>query len=257
MNERIPIIRVGECAVVGAQIFNPNSWSGGSKGIIQSCWTEYSMLHHCVGQIATKCGEAVTACGNHIKSVQDNWNASRFDLERSMILSQQPDMHMWIEAFFSGIKTLLDLTVQLLTHEKVVTEVVHGFHKANDGEYGGRVLNTLTNNVPNDRKETAARAAALISQHKEAWIDQAVSTRDELIHPKKGMHLLMFHLEFAEEGGKLACIEVNPPQIESMPVDQYARKVLNQVQEFSSAFLALIREASNNLGHPTPAGGRD
>jgi hypothetical protein len=159
---------------------------------------------------------------------------------------------MRIEAFFSGIKTLLDLIVQLLTSEGIVSGVVDGFHRAKD-VHGGKVLNTLTNNASNDRKEIAAKAATLISQHKEAWIDQAVFARHQLIHPKKGMHQLMFHLEFAEKDDKLACVKVTPPQIDSMLIDQYAQKVLKHAQEFSSAFLTLLRDAvSNNAVQPTP-----
>jgi hypothetical protein len=124
--------------------------------------------------------------------------------------------------------------------QNVVSGVVDGFHRA-QGVYGGKVLNALTNNASNDRKETAAKAAALISQHKAAWIDQAVSARDHLIHPKTGMHQLMFHLAFAEEGDGLICKKVTPPQIGSLPMDEYAQKVLKHAQEFSSAFLALIR----------------
>jgi hypothetical protein len=253
---RIPLICADKSAAVGAEIFNPNSWTGTSKGIIQSCWTEYSVLHHCVGQIVDMCGEKERLNQNQIKSIQEQWNTRKFDLGKVVVYSQQPDLHMRIEAFFSGIKTLLDLIVQLLSSEKVVGGVVDGFHRAQD-VYGGKVLNVLTHNASNERKETAEKAMALISQHKASWIDQAVLARDQLIHPKRGMHQLMFHLEFAEKDGKLVCVKVAPPQIDSLPIDQYAQEILKHVQEFSSAFLALFREAalSNNAVQPTPANG--
>lgn len=238
---RIPVICADRSAVVGAEIFNPNSWPAASKGIIQSCWTEYSVLHHCVAQIIDMGNQAETLCQDHIKSIQDQWNTRKFDLRKVVIYGQQPDLHMRIEAFFSGVKTLLDLIVQMLSSEKVVGGVVDGFHRAQD-VYGGKVLKVLTNNASNDRKETAEKAVALISEHKAVWIDQAVFARDQLIHPKRAMHQLMFHLEFAEEHGKLVCVKVTPPQINSLPIDQYARKILKHAQEFSSAFLALFRE---------------
>ena len=238
-NLRIPVICADKSAIAGAGIFNPNSWTGASKGIIQSCWAEYSVLIHCVGQIAGMCREADRLCQNQIKSIQEQWSMKRFDLGKVVIYCQQPDLHMRIEAFFAGIKTLLDLIVQLLTSEGVVTGVVDGFHRAQD-VYGGKVLNALTNNASNDRKEIAAKAGALISQHKETWIDQAVFARDQLIHPKKGMHQLMLHLEFAEKGDKLEFTKVTPPQIDSMLIDEYAQKVLKHAQGFSSAFLALF-----------------
>ena len=184
---RIPVVCADKSVIAGSEIFNPNSWTGASKGIIQSCWTEYSVLDHCVGQIAGMCRDANCLCQNQIKSIQEQWNTKRFDLGKVVIYCQQPDLHLRIEAFFSGIKTLLDLIVQLLTSEEVVSVVVDGFHRAQD-VYGGKVLNALTNNASNDRKEIAAKAAALISQHKEAWIDHAVFARNQLIHPKKGMH---------------------------------------------------------------------
>lgn len=239
-NPRIPVICSDNSAIAGAGIFDPNSWSGASKGIIQSCWTEYSVLHHCVFQIVGLCREADLLTRNQIKSIQEQWNTKKFDLEKVVIYGQQPDLHMRIEAFFSGTKTLLDLIVQLLTSEKVVNGVIDGFHRAQD-VYGGKVLNALTNNASNDRKETAAKAVVLISQHKAAWIDQAVFVRNHLIHPEKGMQQLMFHFEFAEKGDRLVCKKVTPPEIDSLPMDEYAQKVLKHAQEFSSAFLALFR----------------
>jgi hypothetical protein len=255
-DSRIPVICADKSAVVGAEIFDPNSWAGASKGVIQSCWTECSVLHHCVEQIVELCGQAEHLCQSQIKSVQDQWNTRKFDLEKVMVYGQQPDLHMRIEAFFSGIKTLLDLIVQLLSTEKVVGGVVHGFHRAQD-IYGGQILKILENNASNDRKEVASRAAALISQHKAAWIDQAVFARDQLVHPNRGMHQLMFHLEFAEKDGKLICVKVTPPQVDSLAVDQYARGVLKHAQEFSSAFLALLQEAavSKSVVQLTPGSG--
>ncbi len=249
---RIPVICADKSATAGAGIFNPNSWIGASKGIIQSCWTEYSVLDHCAYQIAVLCRDADGLCRRHIKSIQEQWDTNRFDLKKVVVYAQHPDLHLMIEAFFSGIKTLLDLIVQLLTAERVVNVVVDGFHRDQD-VYGGKVLNALTNNASTDRKAIAAQAAELISQHKKAWIDQAVFARDQLIHPNKGMHQLMFHLDFATKGDKLACVRVTPPQIDSMLIDQYAQKILKNAKEFSSAFLALFRDAvSNNAVQPTP-----
>jgi hypothetical protein len=239
-NARIPVICADNSAIAGAEIFDPNSWSGASKGIIQSCWTEYSVLHHCVFQIVGLCREADRLTRNQIKSIQEQWNTKKFDLEKVVIYGQQPDLHMRIEAFFSGTKTLLDLIVQLLTSEKVVNGVIDGFHRAQD-VYGGKVLNALNNNASSDRKETAEKAAALISQHKAAWIDQAVFVRHHLVHPEKGMQQLMFHLEFVEKGDRLVCKKVTPPEIDSSPMDEYAQKVLKHAQEFSLAFLALFQ----------------
>jgi hypothetical protein len=118
-NARIPVICADNSAVAGAGIFDPNSWTGASKGIIQSCWTEYSVLHHCVDQIVGMCREPERFTQNQIESIQKQWKTKKFDLGKVVIYGQQPDLHMRIEAFFSGTKTHLDLIVQLLTSENV------------------------------------------------------------------------------------------------------------------------------------------
>ena len=154
-----------------------------------------------------------------------------------------PDLHIRIEAFFSGVKTLLDLLMQLLSTEKIVGGTVDGFHR--DKEiYGGRVLNALRGNATKERKDVAAKLGALISEHKKAWIDQLILARDLLVHPKKGMHQLMFNLELAEKDGTLICIKAHPPEINSQPIHLYAQDTLNQVAAFSSSFLAAARNSS-------------
>ena len=238
---RILVVCVDEAAVTGATIFNPNSWSGVSKGIVQSCWTEYSVLHHCVSQMTGTCEEAERLCQKHFATIQQQWCASKFDLGKVVIYGQVPDLHMQIEAFFSGVKTLLDLLVQLLSSEKIVSCVVDGFHRTQD-VYGGKALNALENNVPNTRKDVAGKARALISEHKASWIDQAISARDQLIHPEKGMHQLMFRLDFAEKANSLVCVKVHAPEIGSETIDQYAPQVLKHVHEFSSSFIGLLKD---------------
>jgi hypothetical protein len=58
------------------------------------------------------------------------------------------------------------------------------------------------------------------------------------------MPQLMFELEVIEERDNLVCIRVNAPNIASVPVNEYGRRVLKHVAEFSSSFLALVREAA-------------
>lgn len=180
--------------------------------------------------------------GARSKRSNSNGNTRKFDLGKVVIYGQQPDLHMRIEAFFSGVKTLLDLIVQLLSSEKVVGGGIDGFHRAQD-IYGGKVLNVLARNALSDRKDTAARATELINLHKASWIDQAVLARDQLIHPRRGMHQVMFQIEFTEKDGKLVDKKVIPPQIDSVPIDRYAQDVLKHARDFSLAFLALFQEA--------------
>jgi hypothetical protein len=233
----IPVICVDPSSVAGAEMFNPNSWSGESRGIIQSCWTEYSVLNHCIAQISDMCNDAEHVCAKNIEPIQLQWHAKKFELERVAIFSQQPDLHIRIEAFFSGVKTLLDLLVQLLSSEKIVSIGVDGFHREKD-VYGGNVLNALGNNAQKNKKNAAAKLEAMISGHKKLWIDQVILARDRLIHPEKGMHQLMFHLEFVEKANALICVKAHPPEIDSKPIHLYAQDILKQATVFSSSFLS-------------------
>ncbi len=239
---RIPLVCADDSMVVGAEIFDPNSWSGVSKGIIQSCWTEYSVLHHCVAQITGMCNESEQLCQKHVETIQQQWRTKKFDLGKVVVYGPMPDLHLRIEAFFCGLKTLLDLLVQLLSSEKIVSGAVDGFHRAK-GIYGGTVLNALENNVPNAKGETARKILALIYEHKSTWIDQAILARDQLIHPDRGIHQLMFQLDFKEQAGELVCERVNSPFINSEPIDHYAQRILAHAEAFSSQFIPLVREA--------------
>jgi len=249
---RIPIVCADPSAVVGAGIFNPNQWSGVSRGIIQSCWTEYSVLHHCVGQLRELCANSASSCRPHIENLQQQWRTARFDLDRIIVYGQAPELHMRIEAFFAGIKTLLDLLSQLLSSEKIVAGIVDGFHRAQDA-YGGKVINALDNNAVSNRKTTAVRIRGLIAEHKSLWIDRAIQARDLLIHPEKGMHQLMFQLDFVTNGDTIVCQRMRPPMIGPDSVDDYALSTLTHAESFSLKLLTLLQEAavSNSGMEPT------
>jgi len=239
--QRIPVICVDPSTLSGAELFNPNAWEGSSKGVIQSCWSEYSVLHYCVRQLSEMCNDGDKVCANNVATIQDQWKRSKFDLHKVACFGQQPDLHIRIEAFFSGVKSLLDLIVQLLTTEKVVSASIDGFHR--DGDvYGGRVLKTLLNNAVREKKELATKVNAFISEHKRSWIDRVIAARNQLVHPDKGMHQLMFHLEFAEKGGSLIFVRAHPPHIESTPIHQFANEVLDRTTTFCSNLLTLLNE---------------
>ena len=242
-NERIPVICISPSSVVGADIFNPNSWSTDSKGIIQSCWAEISVLHHCIGQIVVMCEKPEQYCQPQIETLQEQWAAAKFNLGKMVLLGEQPDLHMRIKAFFSGVKSLLDLMVQLLSSEKIVRGSIHGFHSVKN-VYGGSVLNALQRKVPEDRKELVGKIEALINEHKAEWIDQVISARDQLVHPRQGMHQLMFQFECAEKDGKLVCVQINPPAIGAIPIDRDVQQTFDHARTFASAFIALLQETT-------------
>ena len=237
---RIPIICADRSTWESATIFNPNSWSGDSKGIIQSCWVEFSVLRFCAVQIQAICADREKLCQPQIAEILKQYQTAKFPIEKSIVLVEKPDLHLRIEAFFSGIKSLLDLIVGLLATEKIVNTAVHGFHRSNN-VYGGTVINALQNNAVKSHKILANKIDKLLAKHKNDWIDQLISARDDLVHPKKGMFQLMFQLDFVEFDGSLRCTQIKAPTIGFTPIDQYAVRTLEQTTELVSAFLALLR----------------
>lgn len=177
---------------------------------------------------------------NNIVAMQEQWQLARFDLSKLVFFGQQPDLHIRIEAFFSGAKTLLDLLMQLLSTERIVGVAIDGFHRDRD-VYGGRVLNALRGNATKERKNVAAKLDALISEHKKIWIDQVILARDSLVHPQKGMHQLMFNLEFVEKDGALVCVKAHPPEINERPIHIFAQETLQRATILSSSFLGALQ----------------
>ena len=190
------------------------------------------------------CANAEQLCAENIATLQDQWKLAKFDLDKMELFGQQPELHIRIEAFFSGVKSLLDLLVQLLATEKIVGGNVDGFHRDKE-VYGGRVLNALRGNATKGRKDTAAKLDGLISENKKCWIDQLILARDLLVHPQKGMHQLMFNLAFTVKDGALVCTKIHPPEINSKPIHLYAQESLTRIDTFSSTFLGLLREKSS------------
>jgi len=229
-----------------AELFNPNYWAGDSRALMNSCWAEYSVLDHNVNRLAEMCKSAVDQCREHIETLKQQWAGKKLDLERGAIFGLKPDLHLRIEAFLSEVKTLLDLMVQLLYSEHVVTQEVHGFHKKNHRDFdpcGGNVLNILEHNVSNDMKNVAFEFYKLIKSHKTKWIDGAISARDQLIHPLKGMYQLMYRMHFEEKDGALNCSSVDPPTIDGMSIDKYARQTLSEIHDFATDFINLLKRA--------------
>jgi hypothetical protein len=237
---RLPIICAGESALACATLFNPNLWSGRSKGIVQSCWTECSVLHHCVRQLKEMCAAADHLCAGYVDAIRKQWAVAEFDVESVVILGEVPDLHMRIEAFFSGVKSLLDLLVQLLSSERVVNVTVHGFHW-DKTIYGGALLNTLAHNASSAKKTVAKNVIALLGTHKAEWIDQTIGARDRLIHPGEGTFQLMFQLGFIERNREVLCTGVSPPAVGSEPIDRYSERVLGKAVTFASEFLTLLK----------------
>lgn len=135
---RVPVFCVDESAVAAFSLFNPNDWMGQSRGVVQSCATELSVLRYSAARIEKLCANAKDACNHHFQNLNAQWQTSPWDLARLVYFGQVPELHVLIEGFFAGLKSLLDLDSQLLTTEGVVGAAVDGFHRSKD-VYGGTV----------------------------------------------------------------------------------------------------------------------
>ncbi len=239
-SNKIPIISLARTSVDAFRLFNPNDWSGDSKVIILSCSTELSLLHFELKLISNLCLYPKKICKPHFESLQKSWLSPNSSLHKTICFAQVPELHATIKALFSGLKGLLDLIVQLLPSEGIVNTKLNGFHrKDKDGVtiYGGTVLNALENNACSDKKTIAKNIHALINSHKGKWIDNVIEARDLLIHPKKGMHQVMFEMKLKSVNNALVYENAVPPSIGNMNIDRYAKKQIINIEEFSKVFL--------------------
>jgi hypothetical protein len=234
--DKIPVFCIDSSMAISSDIFNPNLWSNGSKSIIQSCWSEHAVLQYCSDKIKNMCINAESLCKHHILTLQEQWKISKFPVERMEYYATQPDLHIQIEAYFSGLKKILDFLSQLLVSEKIVGIVIDGFHRDKD-IYGGRILNALINNVIKGKEEIASLIYNHINEHKKKWIDQAIFARDLMIHPEKGKLQLMFNLKLKVKKDSLICLNVNPPEIYYKPIQIYTQETINQLTKYSIDFL--------------------
>lgn len=237
---RIPIVILTPSAVPAFQVFNPNDWEGDSRSVVLSCSTELSVLQHVRERISKICLGGKDLCQPHFENLTKQWQASPWDLTKTVCYAQLPELHVLIEAFFASIKSLLDLTVQLLSTEAVVSARLDGFHR-NSEVYGGTVLNALDNNARVGKKQVAALLRELIASQKQLWIDDVIRSRDRLVHPVHGAHQLMFEIRVTSHGGSLVYREVIPPQAGGQAIDHYAAARLENAKEFAQAFLAGLR----------------
>ena len=239
--KRITTICVHPSSKSSFRVFNTNDWQGASKAIIESCGTEYSALQYAVDRIEAICSDSKERCRGNFETLQDSMSTPIETVPKLLVYGQVPEVHVLIQAFFSGMKSLLDLIVQLISSENIVGPHVRGFNR--DGDiYGGRVLNRLSNNVVSGRTEVAQQLFDLISEHKQTWIDEVIGARDLLIHPTKGAHQLMFHMELEVVDGEVVYKDAVPPIVGDEPIDRYAAKRLADIKEFSLAFLGAIRK---------------
>ncbi len=237
---RVPVICLDESAVPAFQVFNPNDWHGQSRAVIQSCATEFSLLRYSTSRISEMCHAPKDRCQRHFENIRRHCVEPTQILPKVVCYAQVPELHLAIEAFFSSIKSFLDLIVQLVSSEEIVGVKVHGFHK-DKGVYGGAVLNMLERNATSRKKEIARALRELIAEHKDRWIDQAISARDALIHPTQGAQQVMFQIQLTLYEGHLVYEDAVPPSVDGQSIEEYSRAQLENTKSFAESFLARLR----------------
>ena len=239
---RIPIICLAPSSVAAFNIFNPNDWTGESKAIIQSCSTELSVLHYELNSIAKMCSNPEKQCISHFENLKRSWKKPNDTLHKTVCYAQVPEIHVFIKAFFASLKSLLDLVVQLLPAEKIINAKLDGFHRKK-GNYGATVLNALSNNVSDGKKQIAQTISKLISTHKDKWIDDVIRSRDLLVHPTKGIHQLMFEMVLESHENSIILKSAVPPAVGDQSIDNYAKSQVGNIEEFCIEFIKSLRDS--------------
>lgn len=239
MTQKVPVIILdrNRSSWSAASFFNPNDWPGPSKGIVMSCWTELGLLFYCRDRIVEACGKgrSLEMCAVHIAEMQNQWKKARFPFEKMEYFAEVPDFHIQIEGFFAASKALLDLLMQLVSSERIVSGRIHGFH-----DKGERILNMLQRNVIKGEEQIASSLTTLIRESKSSWIDQLIDVRDILIHPGQGQGQIMFRLSFQQDGEEIKCIAVIPPAIKDLSIDRVAIDTVEHLSNFSQEFIGRI-----------------
>jgi len=237
---KIPIICIDPSSLDSYHLFNPNEWSDNSKMIIYSCSAQYGLLQYILKEVKKLFKDVEKLCEPKFSTLQDQWKTKEWSLEKCDYFVEIPEVHVYIQAFLGTIKTFLDLIVQLISSEKIVSVQIDAFHR-NKKVIGGTVINTLDHNSKDTKKEISAKIKKLIQTHKGIWIDRAVITRDNLTHPKKGMTQIMFRLKIKKDGKKLQLNEITKPKIEEKTFEVYAEEIIKNVETFSKEFLDLLK----------------
>jgi len=239
---KVPTILCDPSSWESFKFFNPNDWTGRSKDVIKSAGSQYGLILYQNNILKELNLKSDAICFERYKEFQLQWNQARWDLGRGMYLVDIPAVHLNIQSLFTTVKTYIDLLVQLMTTEAIVSVMVDGFHKSGN-IVGGRLLKELINNANKGRKEQAKHIHDLVISHKGKWIDKFVKYRDVFTHPVKGLRTVMFELVLHEEKGQLILLQIKRPEIEEKIFDMYSIDLLNNINNFTKKLLYLAKNA--------------
>ena len=242
-SSKIPIIWVDDTNKSALSIFKANNWNDRSKAIISSCAAQLSLLEYQAAKLPSLVQYSRIICESRFKGFNDEWNKSPWKISECDYIVELPEFHMNVQAYLATIKVFLNLIVQLISTEGIVDTVIQGFHKKGD-VIGGRVINALENHAKKDKTVIASKLLKFLAEQKSTWIDKAVSIRDLLVHPNKGMTQVMFKMEIAHKrNGELKLERVIQPLFDELQFDQYAQITLMSVENFSKNYLEIIKAA--------------
>lgn len=237
---QIPVILVDEVTAKAFSVFNPNDWGSESKLIIHSCAANYGLLLYSLTKIKNIFGQADVLCSSKFKEIKAQWEISRLDLSACTYLVDIPEVHLSIQSFLSNIKTFLDIFVQLISSEGIVSAKINGFHRKKN-IIGGKFMHILKNNAINHKAKSAKKLHDLICGHKIKWIDNVVNNRDLLIHPEKGLSKIMFGLSIYDDNGELKIDKILKPSFNNEEFDIYAEKIISMIEEYSIKSIEYIK----------------
>jgi len=238
---KIPVILLHESTAPAFFIFNPNDWGGKSKPIINLCSVNYGLLIYTSKMINDIFEKADVLCSSSFENLRVQWKKAKWELSQCNYFVDVPHLHLSIHSFLSSVKTFLDVIVQLLSAEGLVSGEVHGFHKKGNS-VGGQILQILKKNTTKINKNKALSLLDLIIKHKAIWIDNAVNNRDLLIHPE-GFSKIMFALVLSEINGDLNLEKILKPSFNGIAFDKYASDMLSSIEIFSNEFLKCLKNA--------------
>lgn len=185
--------------------------------------------------------QAESLCAPSFSNLKSQYKMAKWPISNCICYVDIPQLHLSIHSFLSEIKTFLDVLAQLTASEGIVSGEVHGFHKKGD-DVGGKLLHILKNNATKAKKNAALLLHDLIIEHKKKWIDNAVNSRDLLIHPDN-FATIMFALDISEKDGDIQLDGIIKPAMAGEAFDKYANGVLSIINEFTNQFLKHLKNA--------------
>lgn len=154
------------------------------------------------------------------------------------------DAFILIEAFFTQIKTSLDLFAQSL--QPIYGVRFHTFERKNDIS-GMNVVNQLKNNLSSELKPHAIPLVKLIENNAEI-VTTIVKHRDDTVHYGKITNVQGFR--YSVDSNKISQPAILVKEDEAMYVEDYMADVLNFISEFIQA--GIITVLSNMLPDMQP-----